>query len=69
MSPFSGTKLMDDWVGNTSIYAYLPEILSYYGQRMNILQRTLNFYFGNTYEAEKNIVCHNTTRRHFKEII
>jgi hypothetical protein len=33
---------MDEWVGNPSPYAYLPQISSDYGDRMNFWQRTLN---------------------------
>jgi len=33
---------MDEWVGNLSPYAYLPQISYDYGDRMNSWQRTLN---------------------------
>jgi glucuronosyltransferase len=39
---FSGTKWMDEWVGNPSSYAYLPHIYSDYVNRMNFWQRTFN---------------------------
>ena len=42
MCSFGGTKWMDEWVGNPSPYAYLPQIFSDYGDRMNFCQRTLN---------------------------
>jgi glucuronosyltransferase len=42
MCPFVGMKSMDEWVGNPSPYAYLPHIFSYYDNRMNFWQRTLN---------------------------
>jgi len=42
MCSFGGTKWMDEWVGNPSPYAYLPQIFSEYGDRMNFWQRTFN---------------------------
>jgi len=42
MCSFGGSKWMDEWVGNPSPYAYLPQIFSDYGDRMNFWQRTLN---------------------------
>jgi hypothetical protein len=42
MCPFGGVKFMDEWVGNPSPYAYLPQLFSDYGDRMNFWQRTLN---------------------------
>jgi hypothetical protein len=42
MCPFVGTKWMDESVGNPSTYAYVPNVFSGYGERMNFWQRTLN---------------------------
>ena len=42
MCSFGGIKWMDEWVGNSSPYAYLPQIFFDYGDRMNFWQRTLN---------------------------
>jgi glucuronosyltransferase len=42
MCSFGGTNWMDEWVGNPSPYAYLPQIFSDYGDRMTFWQRTLN---------------------------
>ena len=42
MCPFVGTKWMDESVGNPSPYAYVPNVFSAYGERMNFWQRTLN---------------------------
>ena len=39
---FAGTKWMDEWFGNPSPYAYLPNLFSDYSDRMNFWQRTLN---------------------------
>jgi glucuronosyltransferase len=39
---YSGGKWMDEWVGNSSPYAYLPHSSSDYGDRMDFWQRTLN---------------------------
>jgi hypothetical protein len=39
---FAGSKWMDEWVGNPSPYAYLPNLFSDYSDRMNFWQRTLN---------------------------
>lgn len=35
MCPFGGMKWMEEWVGNPSPYAYLPQLFSDYGDRMN----------------------------------
>ena len=42
MCAYGGSKWMDEWVGNPSPYAYLPQISSDYDDRMNFWQRTLN---------------------------
>jgi hypothetical protein len=42
MCSFGGNKWMDGWVVNPSHCAYLPQISSDYGDRMNFWQRTLN---------------------------
>ena len=42
MCALDGTKWMDEWVGNPSPYAYLTQVFSDYGDRMNFWQRTLN---------------------------
>jgi glucuronosyltransferase len=42
MCPFGGIKWMDEWIGNPTPYAYLPQLLSDYGDRMNFWQRTFN---------------------------
>ena len=42
MCSFDGMKSMDEWVGNPSPYAYLPQLFGDYGDRMNFWQRTIN---------------------------
>ena len=42
LCPFGGMKWMDEWVGNPSPHAYLPQLFSDYGDQMNFWQRTLN---------------------------
>jgi len=42
MCAFDGTRWMDEWVGNPSPYAYLPQLFFEYSNRMNFWQRTLN---------------------------
>jgi len=44
LCPFGGMKWMDEWVGNPSPYAYVPQIFADYGDRMNFWQRTLNTF-------------------------
>jgi len=39
--PFGGNKWMDKWFGIPSPYAYLPQLFSDYGDRMNFWHRTL----------------------------
>jgi hypothetical protein len=42
MCVFGGMKWMDEWVGNPSPYAYVPQLYADYGDRMNFWQRTIN---------------------------
>jgi len=42
MCVFGGTKWMDEWVGNPSSYAYIPQFFGDFGDRMDFWQRTLN---------------------------
>jgi glucuronosyltransferase len=42
MCSFGGTKWMDEWVGNPSPYAYVPNVFTDFGERMNFWQRVTN---------------------------
>jgi glucuronosyltransferase len=40
--PFVGAKWMDEWFGNPTPYAYVPDIFQEYSERMNLWQRIRN---------------------------
>jgi glucuronosyltransferase len=54
---FGGTSWMGDWVGNPSPYAYVPDPLQNFSDRMNLWQRILNT-LGITYQKVSRYLCH-----------
>jgi glucuronosyltransferase len=42
MCTLGGTKWMDEWVGNPSPYAYVPQIFLHFDDKMNFWERMLN---------------------------
>jgi glucuronosyltransferase len=54
---FGGASWMGDWVGNPSPYAYVPDPLQNFSDRMNLWQRILNT-LGITYQKVSRYLCH-----------
>jgi len=42
MCSLGGTKWMDEWVGNPSPYAYIPQVFLHFNEKMNFWQRMFN---------------------------
>jgi glucuronosyltransferase len=57
VASFGGCPWMLDWFGNPSPYAYVPDPMQNFSDRMNLWQRILNT-LGITYQKISRYLCH-----------